>query len=341
MDELCGAHCYTIVKPLLQYAASVRSKEIQFNELTAKIQSREAIIKTLESQLEASNSHAKYCLTNADLFVNKQTLVNNIQDLIALGKKSKDQCSEDFRKKDSEILTLKSQDIKNEIKIKELEKRLSEREVEVKGPLSSSCIGKITGIFQIHVPGSDPFEVACDSSLVDSGWTVIQRRQDGSENFNRSMNDYRSGFGKLDGEFFIGLDKLHLLTKSQRHELYIYMETDNKEVGNARYNQFLIGGEQQDFKILLLGAFSGNAGNGLADSLNMGFSTPDVDNDNWWTANCAGLANSGWWFNNCGLSNLNGVYKAEDRPAYADGVAWSVWKYESLKFVQIMIKPKQ
>ena len=52
----------------------------------------------------------------------------------------------------------------------------------------------------------------CDVVTAGGGWLVIQKRQDGSVDFNRDWIDYEEGFGTLTGEFWYGLRAICFLT---------------------------------------------------------------------------------------------------------------------------------
>ena len=92
-------------------------------------------------------------------------------------------------------------------------------------------------------------------TLDSGGWTVIQRRQDGSEDFFRNWADYKNGFGNLSGEFWLGLDKIHRLTNSSESVLRMDMNNDTVE-NYAKYQNFSVSNEDEQYKLTVSG-FSG------------------------------------------------------------------------------------
>ncbi|XP_016928477.3 ryncolin-2-like [Drosophila suzukii] len=186
----------------------------------------------------------------------------------------------------------------------------------------------------------NPFVVACDQLSQGGGWTIFLRRTDGSEEFFRDWNDYKNGFGKLENEFFLGLDKLHAITSSQAQELLVLLEDNEGERRYQMYDNFKIGSEQDGFNLESLGNTSGNAGDALATHLGQKFTTKDRDNDKHATANCATTYSSAWWYTACHHSNLAGKYGDN---THGKGINWYQWKGHtySLKRAQMMIRPKR
>lgn len=183
-------------------------------------------------------------------------------------------------------------------------------------------------------------KVYCDQKTMGGGWTVIQRRHDGSENFNRMWNDYKHGFGSIEGEFWLGNDQIHGLTNVPRNaQLLINMRIKGpkKERVYAKFNVFGVGDESSGYKLTLQGA-SGNAThNHFGYQTNMKFSTPDRDNDIY-AGNCAIKNKSGWWYTNwrCFQTDLNGPYVfGQDNTA---AIYWnSDWKIQP-DFVEMLVK---
>ncbi|XP_013804917.1 fibrinogen-like protein 1 isoform X2 [Apteryx mantelli] len=186
------------------------------------------------------------------------------------------------------------------------------------------------------------------------GWTVFQRRSDGSQNFDRVWADYEEGFGNFvlaNGEYWLGNKNLYYLTSQGNYTLRIDLTDFEGERRFAQYTRFRVAGEEHSYE-MSCGEYSGTAGDSLtggfhpevkwwADHRGMKFSTRDRDNDNY-EGNCAEEEKAGWWFNRCHSANLNGLYYKGPYTAITDnGVVWYSWHgwWYSLKSVVMKVRP--
>ena len=190
-------------------------------------------------------------------------------------------------------------------------------------------------------------KVYCDTVTAGGGWLVIQRRIDGSVDFNRYWSEHEKGFGNLPDndkdtteEFWIGLRSLHCLISHGQWELRNDYMLSNKTKGYLSYLHFRVGPASDDYQLSISG-FSGNTTDPITGSCslnNMKFTTRsgrDRDNDKWTNHNCAvhysGSA-GGWWYNGCSYLHPNHQYND----------AYSVLlngQWYALPFLEIKIRP--
>ncbi|KAL9975461.1 hypothetical protein ACROYT_G012622 [Oculina patagonica] len=114
---------------------------------------------------------------------------------------------------------------------------------------------RISGVYTIDPDNAGAFDVFCDQTTAGGGWTVFQKRLDGSVDFYRGWDDYKRGFGNLNGEFWLGLDKIHRLTK-ERSRLRVDLEDTSGKTAYAEYDFFGVTSERSKYK-LSLGTYSG------------------------------------------------------------------------------------
>uniref|UniRef100_S4RSS7 Si:ch211-157b11.8 n=1 Tax=Petromyzon marinus TaxID=7757 RepID=S4RSS7_PETMA len=213
---------------------------------------------------------------------------------------------------------------------------------------------KESGIYTIQPASAQvPFEVFCDMDTDGGGWTVFQRRRDGSWDFNRTWAEYKRGFGEVGGEHWLGNDRLHQLTRTSDETLRVELEDWHGVRRHALYSHFRVASERERYRLTARG-YRGDAGNALGYSRGYNhdgrpFSTPDRDNDAYAAGSCAAYYASGWWFDSCLAANLNGRYhRGGYRGRVTDGIYWGTWyilsdyrtgrKY-SFRSVEMKVRP--
>ncbi|XP_026521759.1 angiopoietin-related protein 3 [Notechis scutatus] len=198
------------------------------------------------------------------------------------------------------------------------------------------------GIYSIKPNGSKAFNVYCEMEG-ENPWTIIQKRSNGSVDFNQTWESYIDGFGNLDGEFWLGLQKIYSIVDQADYILRIELE-DWK--ANKRYIEytFKMGGPNRDYA-LFLSRITGNIPNALPEQKEIKFSTKDHSNSTERKLNCTESDSGGWWYNVCEETNLNGRYIRSSSKGKLErkkrGLYWKPQKGKPylLKSTKLMIYP--
>ncbi|KFO23181.1 angiopoietin-related protein 3 [Fukomys damarensis] len=198
-----------------------------------------------------------------------------------------------------------------------------------------------SGTYAIRPSNSQVFQVYCDVKS-GSSWTLIQHRTDGSQNFNETWEKYRHGFGKLDGEFWLGLEKIYSIVKQSNYILRIELEDwkDNKYY--VEYS-FHLGNHETNYR-LHLAEMTGNGPKAFPEHQDLEFSTWGHKAERHLL--CSESYSGGWWWHDvCDENNLNGKYnkpRAKSKTEKRRGICWRSQngKLYSIKSTKMLIHPK-
>ena len=172
---------------------------------------------------------------------------------------------------------------------------------------------------------------------------MFQKRGDFTpqEDFYRTWLEYKRGFGDLQRQFWLGNDRLSLLTNQDSYRLRVDLEDFDGQKRFAEYHNMRVANEADKYRLTFEAYLKGDAGDSLAGHRDMQFSTKDQDNDKY-SGHCAQEFNGAWWYNHCYESNLNGGYLRGPHPSIAAaGVNWLTFRghYYSLKATEMKIRP--
>ncbi|KAL2086523.1 hypothetical protein ACEWY4_017582 [Coilia grayii] len=203
---------------------------------------------------------------------------------------------------------------------------------------------RTNGVYPIY-PSASPILTYCELNSSDNpelsgGWTVFQRRVDGTLTFYRPWQQYEDGFGDASGEYWLGLKTLHQLTAWRTYQLRVDMGDFEGSTVYAFYSAFYVSSKDQGYTLSVSGFSDGGAGDSLSYFNGMKFSTFDMDQDRS-ILNCAASFIGAFWYNDCLQANPNGVYLRGINPHNNIGVTWNTHRgvYFSMKSITMLIRP--
>ncbi|KAK7116410.1 microfibril-associated glycoprotein 4-like [Littorina saxatilis] len=169
------------------------------------------------------------------------------------------------------------------------------------------------GEYTIHPLLSDqPFSVYCKKLTNNNNTrTNVLVRSSDTTSFNRNFSEYQAGFGDLENDHWLGLEKLYQLTNSRSYELRVSCRLENGSNVFMLYQHFQITGSADGYRMLFRQTRDNSTyflGDCFTPLLGAKFSAYDNDNDENNKVNCAEKHEGGWWFRgeNCSTCNPTG-----------------------------------
>lgn len=143
-----------------------------------------------------------------------------------------------------------------------------------------------------------------------NSWVIIQQRFSNITWIDGAWQDYKNGYGGIEDNFWLGLEKVYQMTNAASYRLRIVLEAlADGTWFSAEYDSFVVDSESNNYTVHVSG-YSGDGG----DSFNYrgtvggvvvqlqngkGFTTYDADHDAWGGGNCAKKFQGAFWHDAC------------------------------------------
>ncbi|CAH1783411.1 unnamed protein product, partial [Owenia fusiformis] len=168
--------------------------------------------------------------------------------------------------------------------------------------LSKDCSELSDGVTNITTESGQEFEAKCED-----GWLYITVRKDGSVDFNKNWQDFKDGFGSLEGEHFLGFENIRSVLTQGEYDMRTSFTSWEPETRYIDYENVNIGDEASGYRLTYKWpATKGTMTN--SNGLDLAFTTKDRDNDSCGDCNCAIEYKGPGWFGRCLASNRFGPY---------------------------------
>ncbi|KAI2652914.1 Angiopoietin-1 [Labeo rohita] len=109
------------------------------------------------------------------------------------------------------------------------------------------------GVYTINISPQETKKVYCNMESAGGGWTVVQRREDGSVDFQRTWKEYKMGFGSVTAEHWLGNEFVHILTNQRQFALRVELTDWDGHQAFSQYDSFHIDSEKHNYRAVFRG----------------------------------------------------------------------------------------
>ena len=135
-------------------------------------------------------------------------------------------------------------------------------------------------------------------ACVEDCTVLLMQKVDDASFFDRTWAEFKAGFGDVDGNYWLGNELIHQLTKDDGYKLRIDLQVEKENWQRcwlwAEYSTFIVADEASKYRVTVSG-YTGDAGDVLQDVDGKKFTTSDDDNDDYSEVNNAVDYGFGFW----------------------------------------------
>ena len=175
------------------------------------------------------------------------------------------------------------------------------------------------GVYTIYPNTTDGIQVYCE--MAKGGWTRIMNRIDNGTAFNRSWNDFKIGFGDINGNHWLGFNSISKILSLGKLMIRFEFMSQSSPLDFFEFDQIMIASESLKYK-MILGTLTNH--NIMADFwFNNASNFYTYDNDR---SRCAHDYKGGWWHNSCYRWSLTASPDAPIGHLFESGKSWKFYQ---------------
>lgn len=241
-------------------SAQTEEKESQLSEKMQQLESLKAKIDCIENELIQKNAALEEIETQMKDFQAANELIKENSSKLVFKIKEKnnelEQCEEHVLKLESKVDNLEKELILKNTALDNSKSQITDSQTAIEKLRESNSKLAYEVKKMLHKQCSDQLKLEVELNFFHSidDWTVVGIQNSSSSEELNTLSTYQNGFNTPNGNYWIGLERLHRLTSNNFCDLYIQFD-DGKVI---KCDNFVVGSKEDKYRLKRVGCWTGD-----------------------------------------------------------------------------------